>query len=75
MRKIDRREVIEPKRVISENERDGEIHCSCGHIFKYCMGAITGMQYVNTGEWFGYIVPICPECDTIPKSESRRMDL
>jgi len=75
MRKIDRKEVADPKRVISENERDGEIHCSCGQIFKYCMGAITGMQTVNIGEYYGFIVPICPHCDTIPWSKTRQMDL
>lgn len=70
MRILDSKEVLVPKQVIAENESDGHLVCACGHEYVY---DLTGD--VNRGEWFGYIVPICPECDCIPHSDTRRMDL
>jgi len=74
MRKIDSKPVSEPKEVLKNSFRDGQIHCSCGHVFDYCVGLIGDIDSENVGEWFGLMVPICPECETIPSPDSRRMD-
>jgi len=70
MKILDDKKSKTPNKVISENEKDGHIICSCSHEFKYDF-----TKSLNTGSWFGYRVPICPKCEAIPSSDTRRMDL
>lgn len=70
MRIADCREVVVPKAVLEENEHDGHIRCACGHEYRYDL-----WTDVNVAQWFGFVVPICPKCECIPHSDTRRMDL
>lgn len=70
MRIIDSKEVVPPKRIIEENESDGRLVCCCGREFHYDL-----YDGINAGQWMGFLVPICPSCDCIPQSNTRRMDL
>jgi hypothetical protein len=70
MRIIDGKEVAAPKQILEENESDGRVVCCCGHEYTYDL-----LDKVNSGQWFGFLVPICPNCETIPQSDTRRMDL
>ncbi len=70
MRIIEGKEIVPPKSIIEEKERSGKIECSCNKVFIYSVD-----EEINVGEMYGYIVPICPDCETIPESKTRRMDL
>jgi len=61
--------IKEPEKVISENgpKMAGEVICFCGHQFKHDLD-------LNMVQWHGFVVPCCPECHTVPRSETRRMD-
>jgi len=61
--------IKKPEKVISENlpNYGGEVICSCEHQFKHG-------DSLNLVEWQGFIVPMCPECNAVPSSNTRRMD-
>jgi hypothetical protein len=62
--------MVEPKRVLKEEANNGAVICACGQEFNYDLA-----KELNMAEWYGYIVPVCPACNMVPTSASRRMDL
>lgn len=70
MKTIQEFKSADPLKILEEKESSGCVICSCGKEFSYSL-----REQLNMGDYMGFVVPICPECQTVPNSETRRMDL